>query len=331
MTSSPANLPNNPFLPDWMELRPRGLYCIPGAFYLDPGSKVDRAVVSHAHADHYRRGLDEVWCTPATAALAKVRYKKAAGREVHTYEFDQSFQIGPVEVQFLPAGHMLGSAQILVTYKGFRLLFSGDFHLTPNPTCQPLAYPKVPIDLLICESTFGQKSQHADPEQRLKDLVAEAKGRPLLVGTYVLGKAQRIHDLIQSCFPEMPVFLNPEILKFSRVYEEYGKITGELQPWRRQYVKRLGGDFAYLVPPRILSSYKTDYAWFKLFASGWDRRETLFYLDQHLDISDHASADEILEYIQKMAPKKVLFHHGYPEPLIEACKMLKIQSNALHL
>ena len=324
--SSPENL-----LPDWLVLKSRGLYCPPGDFYLDPRSQVQNAVVSHAHADHYPRGLNQVWCTPATHALAAVRYKKAAGKKVNTYDFHAPFKIGPIDVRFLPAGHMLGSAQILMTYQSETVLFSGDFHLTPNPSCHPLTYPEEAIDLMICESTFGEKSSHPDPHDRFRELVEEARGRPLLIGSYVLGKAQRMHLLIKECFPEMEVFLNPAILKFSRVYEKFGFMETPLQYWKRQIAKRLEGNYAYLLPPRMLSSYNQDHSWFKVFPSGWDRTKKYFYLDQHLEISDHASRDEIMEYIQKIGPKRVLFHHGYPEPLIQACKMLKIQSNALHL
>ena len=326
MSKTPESL-----LPSWLEVRPQGLYCLPGDFYLDPSALVDRAVVSHAHADHYRRGLDAVWCTPETAALAKARYKRAAGKSVHRIKMRESFSMGPVTVEFLPAGHILGSAQILMSYQGVNVLFSGDFHLSPNVTCEPLVYPQVPIDLLICESTFGEKGTHPEAGQHIRELVAAAGTRPLLIGTYVLGKAQHLHSLFHQEFPDMPVFLYPEILKFHRVYAEFGKMDLPIIPWRRQLARKTSPPYVYLIPPRMLSSYKNDHQWFKLFASGWDRRKELFFLDEHLEISDHASADEIMTYIRTLAPQKVAFHHGYPESLIEACKMLKIQSYPLPL
>jgi len=99
--------------------------------------------------------------------------------------------------------------------------------------------------------------------------------------------------------------------------------NGDYQMYKRQLGKRLPR-YALIVPPRALSSYQNDYRYHKLFASGWDRKSQHYFLEGRLDISDHASADEIMAYIGRIQPGKVWFWHGYPEALIEACHAMGI-------
>jgi putative mRNA 3-end processing factor len=179
-------------------------------------------VVSHAHADHYPRLLGEVYGHPATLDLAWARYRNAAGKKRFPISVGETFQLGDVELEFLPAGHMLGSCQILIRHlkKGQTVLYSGDFALDTNPTCTPLVYPKEPIDLLICESTFGEKPLHAAPETQMKELL-DQDGLPFLIAVYAMGKAQRISALLQATAPSLTVLVHRSILPFHKVYEKH--------------------------------------------------------------------------------------------------------------
>lgn len=310
--------------PDWIQLTHNGFHCTPGNFFLDPFRPAARAVISHAHGDHYPRTMGQVWATPATLAIGKARYGRSAAKTSDVYPYGQDFKIGEVGVRFLPAGHILGSSQILLKYRGQTVLYSGDFSLHGNPTCTPLTYPDEPIDLLICESTFGEKATHSDAPAELERVMKAAGIRPLLIGTYPLGKAQHINHLIAKIAPEMPVFVHFEMMKFHKVYRQFEKDPGEATPYRRTLAKRSPRPFAYLVPPRILTGYDRDQTFYKVFATGWTERAKKPYLDDQLDFSDHADATEIMQYIQKVAPKEVWFWHGYPKPLIESCKALGI-------
>jgi putative mRNA 3-end processing factor len=309
---------------DWIHLTPNGFHCTPGNFFLDPHRPAARAVISHAHGDHYPRMMGQVWCTPPTLALAKARYGHNAAKTSDTAAFGEEFSIGEVQVKFLPAGHILGSAQILLRYRDETVLYSGDFSLHANPTCTPLSYPDEPIDLLICESTFGEKPVHGHAPTELARVLEAARTRPLLIGTYPLGKAQHINHMIAKLAPEMPVFVHFEMMKFHKVYRQFEMNPGEAVPYRRTLAKRSPKPYAYLVPPRILTSYVRDQDHYKVFASGWTTGPKKPYLDDRLDFSDHADATEIMDYIGKIAPKEVWFWHGYPKPLIQACKALGI-------
>lgn len=315
---------------DWIRPTANGFHVLPGDFYLDPHRAVAEAVISHAHADHYPRGMGKVHATRATIALARTRYRNLAGKEKSAHDFHAPFRIGDVEVELLPAGHMLGSAQVLLRHKGRTALYTGDFSLQTNPTCQPLARPSEPIDLLIAESTFGEKARHADARESLKAAVAAAGKRHLLIGAYALGKAQHVNRLLNEVAPDMPVLIARDIHRFHLTYETMDARPGTYQIYRRQFVKRAQRPFAHIVPPRALSGYARHYDYYKVFATGWKTSWALKHTDGEMEISDHAAADEIMAYIEDLQPKEVWFWHGFPKNLIAACTALNIQSYAVN-
>src|SRR6185503_20327200 len=116
-------------LDDFIYFDTNGLYCKYGNFYIDPKQPVSTAVISHAHADHAVPGNNEVYCNEATAAFMQQRYRKKAAKVFNIAAYDKPFSIGGVRITFIPAGHMLGSAQILMEYNGTRYLYTGDYKL----------------------------------------------------------------------------------------------------------------------------------------------------------------------------------------------------------
>src|SRR5690606_4152169 len=149
-------------LPDFLTLTPSGLYCTYGDFYIDPQVPVQCAVISHAHGDHARPGNRLIYCTAVTQAIMQSRYGKKAGARFELKAFNQEFLIKDVQILFLSAGHILGSAQILLTYKGVRYLYTGDYKMQADFTCEPIEYTQA--DVLITESTFANPSvKHPDP------------------------------------------------------------------------------------------------------------------------------------------------------------------------
>src|SRR6185312_2355295 len=112
-------------LDDFVCLNDNGLYCKYGDFYLDPVQPVNKAVISHAHADHAVSGNNEVYGTAATLAFMRLRYGKNPAKIFNTIEYNAAFLIAGVKIIFIPAGHMLGSAQVLMEYEGIRYLYTG--------------------------------------------------------------------------------------------------------------------------------------------------------------------------------------------------------------
>ena len=136
-------------LPDFIVVNENGLYCRYGDFYLDPKLPVQNAVISHAHGDHAVSANVNVYCTDPTSAFMTLRYGKLAAKQFHLFGFRQNFNIGGVQISFVSAGHMLGSAQVLMEYEGIRYLYTGDYKIQPDATCEPIEWVKA--DVLITE------------------------------------------------------------------------------------------------------------------------------------------------------------------------------------
>src|SRR5678815_4309070 len=133
-----------PRLGSWIEPFPDGIYVRPADAWIDPAQPQPRAIVTHGHGDHARGGHGEVWATSETLAIMGVRYGEQAGRPV---TYGESMRVGEVDVSFVPAGHVLGSAQIVLEYKGEKIVVSGDYKRRADPTCA--CFVPVPCDIFI--------------------------------------------------------------------------------------------------------------------------------------------------------------------------------------
>src|SRR5476651_427756 len=152
---------------DFIHFNKIGLYCPYGDFYLDPQQPVANAVISHAHGDHAVSGNTNIYCTNATYQFMQIRYGKNAGNTFYLAGYHQKFAVGKVNITFIPAGHMLGSAQVLMEYEGIKYLYTGDYKLQADATCEP--YDFVQADVLITESTFANpETSHPDPVEEIK-------------------------------------------------------------------------------------------------------------------------------------------------------------------
>lgn len=292
-------------LSDFLVRKPEGYYCRYGDFFIDAGSPVTHNVVSHAHGDHASSGHDYVYCTNGTALFMSYRYKQNRKDSYQVKLFNGTFKIGPVEIIFLAAGHILGSAQILMEYQGVRYLYTGDYKLQADETCEPIEVQQA--DVLITESTFANPEViHPDPIQEIKKLEGHASN--ILLGTYVLGKAQRVTDLINRYCPERRVLVHSGILPYHRLYDEHGFKKMSYEPYNRREMKQGEQNKVYLVPPMTFNSYFRATKVLRAFASGWKRLQA--QNDIELYISDHVDWNDILHYIKLVAPREVWTLHG---------------------
>lgn len=314
---------------DWVELRNENFYCLPAECWLDPSKPAKRAIISHAHGDHFPRFGGSVWGSPETIEIGIARHGKTAARSLIKIPFETPTQVGDVTVELLQAGHILGSAQLSLKYNGQHVLFSGDFSLMDNPTCPPISYPKTPVDLLICESTFGLKVVHPDPEKELQRELERADGKAMVIGAYALGKGQRLTEMLNRLAPDRTIMVHPAIGLLNRVYEKAGIALGDWQIFRKKEAREAGIKLVQLVTPAGFTGFAGDRSKHKLLATGWDRSHKFPWMNGSLDISDHASASEIMQYILQIRPKEVWFWHGYPEILIEQCIQNGIAAKAL--
>jgi putative mRNA 3-end processing factor len=289
---------------DFVSFNENGLYCKYGGFYIDPKQPVKVAVISHAHADHAVSGNNEVYCTEATAAFMRLRYGKNSAKEFSIATYQQPFTIGGVQTTFIPAGHMLGSAQILMEYQDIKYLYTGDYKLQADATCEPLEWVKT--DVLITESTFANPAiLHPDVETEIKKL-NDIKTN-ILLGAYGLGKSQRLINLITEHAPQKTILIHHRIMPLNAVYEKMNFSPGKYQLYSRKLMKNQQ-EYVYIVPRFTFDSYSRATGVKRLFASGWknlqvNQNDTLF-------ISDHADWNDILQAIEKTEPKQVWTLHG---------------------
>lgn len=291
-------------LDDFLVFNDNGLYCRYGDFYLDPQQPVRQAVISHAHADHAVAGNRQVYCTTATARFMQLRYGKNAGGSFHLHNWHQTFTLGPVQISFIPAGHILGSAQVVMYYDGATYLYTGDYKLQLDATCEPIEWIKA--DVLITESTFANPAvKHPDPVTEIQKLNAIQSN--ILLGAYGLGKAQRLIRLMNDYTPQKKVLVHHRIAPLNTIYEQQGYNLGRYQPYNRKLMKTQN-EYVYIVPPFTFDSYFRAIGVKLLFASGWknlqvNQQDTLF-------ISDHADWDDVLQTIENVAPQQVWTLHG---------------------
>ena len=171
-----------------------GLECAAGGFHVDPWRPVERAVITHAHADHARPGSGAYLTSPSGAHVLRTRLGDDAAIEV--LEWGERRRIGDVDVSLHPAGHLLGSAQVRVERAGETWVVSGDYKTAPDRTCEP--FEPVSCDVFITESTFGLPIYRWPAQDEVFDDVRSwwcanaAEGRPSVLFAYALGKAQRL-------------------------------------------------------------------------------------------------------------------------------------------
>jgi len=306
----------NKILNDFLILTSSGLYCIYGDFYIDPKVPVGCALVSHAHADHACPGNQLVYCTPATQAIMESRYSNKASIKLMSKGFYQEFFIKDIQIAFFSAGHILGSAQILMIYKGVRYLYTGDYKMQADATCEPIDYVKA--DVLITESTFADPAiKHPDFEDEIRKLNEIPYN--ILLGAYALGKAQRLNYLINFHCPQKIVLLHHSMMPIHKIYEQFGINNLLYKPYDRKIMKKQRDqEFVYIVPPLTFNSSFGRVDMIRVFASGWE------YLQKNnnisLYISDHVDWKDILEYVQHVEPQEIWTVHGDGHKLEEYYK-----------
>lgn len=282
-----------------------GLYCKYGDFYLDPLLPVKNAVISHAHGDHARPGNAMVYCTSFTQKVMTLRFKKKAGNQFSLQDYKTDFTINGVTLSFYPAGHILGSAMVLMTFENTTYLYTGDYKLQQDKTCEALELPK--SDVLITETTFANPDvKHPSAEEEIKKL-NEIKSN-ILLGVYGLGKAQRITELINRFCPEKSILVHYSIFPVHQLYNKEDINLGAYKLYDRKSLKQNTQNQVYLVPPLTFNSYRGAKGVAKVFASGWS------YLqkgnDVDLYISDHVDWNDILKTIEMVEPIEIWTLHG---------------------
>ncbi|WNO54265.1 ligase-associated DNA damage response exonuclease [Stakelama saccharophila] len=318
----------------WIEPRPEGIYVPAADLWIDPSAPKARALVTHGHADHARGGHSEVWATPETIAIMEARYGPQNGRPV---AYGETVAFGSVDATFVPAGHVLGSAQVVLDHDGERVVASGDYKRRPDPTCA--RFEPVKCDVFITEATFGLPVfRHPDTHDEIDKLLSALHANPdrcVLVGAYALGKAQRVIRELRDLGHADPIYIHGALQRLCDLYVEHGVDLGELRPATESDRSAMKGHIV-LCPPGALND-----RWSRrlpdpvtAMASGWMRvrqRARQRNVELPIILSDHADWDELTGTIRELAPREIWVTHGREDALVHWCATHQIKARALDL
>src|SRR5947209_13565938 len=321
-------------LGSWIKAQPEGIYVEPADAWIDPSEAKPRTLITHGHSDHARGGHSAVLATAETLAIMECRYGPQAGQPI---AYGDAIRVGDVDVTFVPAGHVLGSAQIVLEHKGEKVVVSGDYKRRPDPTCA--AFVPVPCDVFVTEATFGLPVfRHPDTGSEIDRLLHRLHSEPsrcVLVGAYPLGKAQRLICELRARGHHDPIYFHGAIERLNQLYESFGVELGELRPATGATKARMAGHIV-IAPPGALND-----RWSRrlpdpvtALASGWMRirqRARQRNVELPLIISDHADWDELTTTIRELEPTEVWITHGREEAHKHWCMTHQIKACELNL
>ncbi len=299
---------------DLVVQRSEGLYCPPGDFYIDPWRPVDRAVITHAHADHARAGHGHYLAAAPSAGVLRARLGEI---DLQLLGYGEAITRHGVRVSLHPAGHVLGSAQVRLEHGGRVWVASGDYKVAPDRTCAP--FEPVRCDVFITESTFGLPIYRWRPDAELFASVNDwwshnlLAGRASVLGCYSFGKAQRI---LAGVDPTLgPILVHGAVQPLNEAYRAAGvalpgtQLATEVKD--RAELRRA----LVLCPPSAIAS-----PWMRrfgdagtAFASGWmqlrgARRRGGY--DRGFVLSDHGDWPGLLGAIAATGAQRVIVTHG---------------------
>ena len=322
---------------------PKGLYCPPGDFYIDPvRGGVDRAVVTHGHSDHARAGHSSVLATPETLEAMATRYGEGFAESRQAARYGETVRVGEVDVRLVPAGHVIGSAQVVVDWKGLRMVCTGDYKRRRDPTCPE--FEVVPCNVFISEATFALPVFHhpiaADEVAKLLKSLQAFPDRAHLVGAYSFGKAQRVIALLREAGYHETIYIHGAMKNLCDMYERLGVKLGSLEPATLE--KGARGESAKFAGKIILappSAANTPWAQrfpdpVVAFASGWmniRQRAKAGGIELPLVISDHADWEELTETVREVNPDELWVTHGRDDALARWAELEGRKARPLHL
>lgn len=325
---------SSPPFESWLRPGPSGLHCLPGDFHIDPSGPVPRAVITHGHSDHARPGHDAVLATADTLAIMRLRL--GALGQTQAIAYGVPLQVKDVTVTLVPAGHILGSAQIVIDYNGQRAVISGDYKRHADPTCDP--FEPVACDLFVTEATFGLPVYRHEPDtaevQKLLASLRDFPERTHQIGVYGLGKCQRLIKLIRQAGYKRPIWLHGALRSMTDYYVSRGIDLGAV-PNAMDATGKLAGEIVLSPPSALGDRWSRRFADpLAGFASGWMRirgRVRQRGVELPLIISDHCDWPELLQTVTETGAREVWVTHGREEALVHELSKRQITARALRL
>lgn len=293
----------------------KGLYCARAGAYIDPWRPVQKAIITHAHSDHSRWGMKKYLAHHHSIPVMRRRLGEIQAQGI---AYGERISLNGVEISFHPAGHIPGSAQIRLAYKGEIWVVSGDYKLGDDGITTP--FEPVPCTDFVSESTFGLPVFNWLPQKEIMESIHQwwaknaTDGFNSVLFGYALGKAQRVLAHLDKWAG--PVYMHGAVANMNDALAESGySFDHALRVDSNTNIKSIRGAMI-VAPPSAQGS-----AWlhkFKPFrtatASGWmsmrgaRRRRNV---DTGFVLSDHADWGELNEAVQLSGAERVYVTHGY--------------------
>ena len=306
-----------------------GIHLPDAGLWLDPRRKAPVAVVSHAHSDH--AGWHPVTIASfATMDLMKARKPVPGGCTLIELDYGETYSTDRARITLLPAGHILGSAQVLVETEEGRLLYTGDFKRRESLTCEEAAAVKA--DTLVMECTFGHPRYAFPPVERVRESIRSfctqslSEGQVPILLAYSLGKSQELLAILAGSGVEIVVHRSVSVM--SAVYQKHGVDLGSYSIWNG---KNHQGKVLIIPPNSRAASQKIEKSR-SAVVTGWAMDSSAIYrnrCDVAFPLSDHADHGELIEHVEETGAKKVYTVHGFTEEFAGDLRALGIDALAL--
>jgi putative mRNA 3-end processing factor len=303
---------------DLLQFTDKGIYCEQAKVYLDPWKPVDKAIVSHGHSDHAYFGHKDYLCT--SLAMPVIKHRLYLGNNIESLEFGERLNIHGVNFSFHPAGHIPGSAQIRVEYKGEVWVFSGDYKLEHDNISTP--FEPVKCHAFITESTFGLPVYKWKPQHEVFEDINQwwkknrEQGKTSLIAGYTLGKAQRILKNVDPSIGK--IFTHGAVDSINQIMRKQGLALPDAPRISDQTNKEdIKGSLVICPPSAVGSPWVRRFLPYSLgVASGWmklrgTRRRR--GADRGFVLSDHADWNELNHAIRETGAQRIFVTHGYTE------------------
>lgn len=299
-----------------LQFRPEGIYCADGDFYIDPWRPVDKALITHAHADHSRWGMKNYLAHHDSIPVMQHRL----GSDIHVQgiEYGEEIKINGVSVAYFPAGHIIGSSQIRVRHGNENWVVSGDYKLDADSSCVP--FEPVQCDHFVTESTFGLPIFRWEaPEVVFAKMNAwwrscQERGKSAVLCCYSLGKAQRI---LKGLKAELgPIYTHGAIENMNEVLRENGmELPKTILVTADTRLKGTEGAIVLAPPSALGTSWMNRFKPFETaIASGWMQVRGLRRrrnADTGFVLSDHADWEGLNKAVLETGAENIYVTHGY--------------------
>lgn len=303
---------------DLLQFTDKGIYCEQADVYLDPWKPVDKAIISHGHSDHAYAGHKHYLCT--VAAMPVIKHRLLLEGNIQTLAYGETLSINGVDFSFHPAGHIPGSAQIRIAFKGEVWVFSGDYKLQHDGISAP--FEPVRCHVFITESTFGLPVYKWKPQQEVfSDINAwwkknQSQGKTSVISGYTLGKAQRILKNVDHSIGK--IFTHGSVDVINEILKAQGLLLPDAPRISNETKKEEIKGSLIICPPSAVGSL-----WMRRFlpyslgvASGWmklrgTRRRR--GADRGFALSDHADWNDLNTTVRETGAEKIFVTHGYTE------------------